>query len=116
LSKAPTSTQLAPSTLLITEDEVQKTAHLARLSLDENNLNIYTKSLSDILDMIARINDTDTTHIAPMASPLLDAAGMPTGIPLRDDRVTEETNQRSLYQSTAKQVESGLYLVPQVIE
>lgn len=96
--------------LLITEAEVKKTAHLARLALDQQNLAIYTKSLSDILDMIARINDTDTTHITPMASPLLNAT-----MPLRDDKVTE-VNQRDLYQRAAKKTESGLYLVPQVIE
>ena len=34
---------------------------------------------------------------------------------LREDTVSEE-NQRSLFQSIAPEVESGLYLVPKVIE
>jgi aspartyl-tRNA(Asn)/glutamyl-tRNA(Gln) amidotransferase subunit C len=34
---------------------------------------------------------------------------------LREDKVTE-SDQRDLFQSVAPQVESGLYLVPKVIE
>jgi aspartyl-tRNA(Asn)/glutamyl-tRNA(Gln) amidotransferase subunit C len=35
--------------------------------------------------------------------------------PLRDDRVTE-IDERDVFQANASQLESGLYLVPKVIE
>ncbi|MDP1940097.1 MAG: Asp-tRNA(Asn)/Glu-tRNA(Gln) amidotransferase subunit GatC, partial [Gallionella sp.] len=50
-----------------------------------------------------------TTGIAPMSH------AQDLSQRLRADNVTE-TNQRELFQSIAPQVESGLYLVPQVIE
>ncbi len=95
---------------LITEGEVRKVAHLARLRLDEENIGAYTKRLSNILDMIAQIDGKDTNDITPMASPLHE-----TLTPLREDQVTE-IDRRSLYQSIAPATESGFYLVPQVIE
>ena len=43
------------------------------------------------------------------------AHGQDVVLPLRDDVVTEQ-DQHALFQSIAPQVESGLYLVPKVIE
>ena len=51
----------------------------------------------------------DTEDVEPMAHPT-DAVQR-----LRPDEVTEE-NQREKFQSIAPQAESGLYLVPKVIE
>lgn len=95
---------------LITETQVAKVAQLARLHLDEKNLAVYTRSLSNILHMITQINSQDTKDILPMTSPLLNAV-----MPLRPDQVTE-TDHREIYQIIAPLVEAGLYLVPQVIE
>lgn len=55
------------------------------------------------------MNQVDTTDIEPLAHPL--------DIPqrLREDKVTEP-NLRDKFQAIAPQVESGLYLVPKVIE
>jgi len=51
----------------------------------------------------------DTTGIEPLAHPL-EASQR-----LRPDQVTE-SNQREAYQAIAPSTESGLYLVPKVIE
>lgn len=93
----------------LTSNDIKKIAHLARLSLDENQIPRYTEELTQIFGHIEQMNATDTTEIMPMAHPLDFAQ------PLRTDKVTEK-NQRALFQSIAPQVESGLYLVPQVIE
>lgn len=95
---------------IVTERDVARVAHLARLQLDEHNLQIYAQSLTHIMEMITQINDKDTTGIIPMASPIPDAV-----MRLREDVVTD-IPQREAYQRTAASVESGLYLVPQVIE
>lgn len=94
----------------ITEAETKKVARLARLHVNEANLSTYAESLSNILDFIAEVNNLDTKDVIPMASPFPDAI-----LALREDKVTA-TDQRSLLQSLAPSVESGLYLVPQVIE
>ncbi len=93
----------------LNQEEVQKIAHLARLDITRHSNDHYAKSLSDILDFVAQLNQADTDNIEPMAHPL-DANQR-----LRDDKVTE-TNQRDIFQSIAPKTESGLYLVPKVME
>jgi aspartyl-tRNA(Asn)/glutamyl-tRNA(Gln) amidotransferase subunit C len=90
-------------------DEVKKIAHLARLEISEADVPEYAKNLSDILDFVEQMSSEDTKDVLPMAHPL----ELPQR--LRADDVTEE-NQRELFQTVAPQVESGLYLVPKVIE
>jgi len=89
--------------------DVEKIAHLARIALSEEDIPVYTRTLSDIFALVEQMNSIDTTGITPMAHPL-DATAR-----LRADEVSE-TNQRDLFQSIAPQVEAGLYLVPKVIE
>ncbi len=90
-------------------EEVEKIAHLARISLQEQDIASYTVHLSNILALVEQMNSVDTAHIIPMAHPL-DATAR-----LRPD-VVSETNQRDAFQAIAPQVEAGLYLVPKVIE
>lgn len=88
--------------------DVEKIAHLARIALDEADIPLYTRNLSNILDFVAKMNAVETTE-TPMAHPL-DAVAR-----LRPDVVTE-IDQHELFQGIAPQVEAGLYLVPKVIE
>lgn len=91
------------------KSDVEKIAHLARLSLAEDDIPAYTENLSSILNLVAQMNTVDTRNIEPMAHPLHMSQR------LRVDEVTE-VNQREHFQSIAPSVEDGLYLVPKVIE
>lgn len=93
----------------LTHADVLKIAHLARLAVNEEMLPKYAGELSNILDLVAQMNQLDTQDITPMAHPLHETQR------LRPDEVTEP-NQRELFQSIAPLVQAGLYLVPQVIE
>lgn len=93
----------------LTPEDVKKIAHLARLNLSENDIATYTSQLSNILQFIEQMNQTDTANIEPI-SHSLDVSQR-----LRADKVTEE-NLRDKFQGIAPQVEAGLYLVPKVIE
>ncbi len=90
-------------------DDVKNIAHLARLEIDDANIEKYASSLSSILDLVEQMNAVDTTDVAPMAHPM-DVAQR-----LRADEVLEE-NQREHFQKIAPATENGLYLVPRVIE
>jgi aspartyl-tRNA(Asn)/glutamyl-tRNA(Gln) amidotransferase subunit C len=90
-------------------DDVKQIAHLARLQIDEQNIDGYASSLSNILDMVEQMNEVDTTDVQPMAHPM-DVAQR-----LRADEVLED-NQREAFQEIAPATENGLYLVPRVIE
>lgn len=93
----------------LTAQDVIKIAHLARLGIDQQDVESYTKDLSGLLDLMARMGELDTQGIEPMAHPLDQVQR------LRSDTVTE-TDQREHFQAIAPAVEEGLYLVPKVIE
>ena len=91
------------------KSDVEKIAHLARLSVDSGDVPEYAQNLSDILQLVEQLSAVDTENVAPMAHPL-DAVQR-----LRADEITEN-NQRDYFQQIAPKVEGGLYLVPKVIE
>ena len=91
------------------KSDIEKIAHLARLSIDENAIPSYADNLSNILQLVEQMNAVDTSDITPMAHPLSESQR------LRDDVITE-TNQREHFQQIAPQTVNGLYLVPKVIE
>ncbi len=89
--------------------EIKKIAHLARLGIEDQNITAYAHDLSGLLDLVMQMNNLNTDHVTPMAHPLDQHQR------LRADVITE-TNQREQFQHIAPQVESGLYLVPKVID
>ncbi len=93
----------------LTRADVEKVARLARLAMDDQEIQAAQAQLNNIFGLIAEMQAVDTTGVAPM-SHSQDLAQR-----LRDDVVTE-ANQREAFQAIAPQVEQGLYLVPQVIE
>jgi aspartyl-tRNA(Asn)/glutamyl-tRNA(Gln) amidotransferase subunit C len=90
-------------------EDVRKIAHLARLQIDDSDVEQYATDLSNILAMFEQMNLVDATGIAPMAHPM-DATQR-----LRRDQVTEH-DQRDKFQSIAPDVKNGLYRVPRVID
>lgn len=93
----------------LTASDVKKIAHLARLGIDEQDVESYANDLSGMLDLMTQMSELDTDNVIPMAHPLDQIQR------LRPDVVTEH-NQREHFQAIAPQVEDGLYLVPKVIE
>ena len=93
----------------LTTQDVQKVARLARLAMDENEIETARSQLSGIFSLIAEMQAVDTSGIEPMSH------AQELSQRLRSDVVTE-ANQRGAFQAIAPQVEGGLYLVPQVIE
>jgi aspartyl-tRNA(Asn)/glutamyl-tRNA(Gln) amidotransferase subunit C len=89
--------------------DVEKVARLARLAMNDQEIQAAQAQLSNIFGLIAEMQAVDTKGIEPM-SHAQDVAQR-----LREDNVTEP-NQREAFQAVAPQVENGLYLVPQVIE
>ncbi len=90
--------------------EVEKIAHLARLTLDEAQIPFYASNISKILDLVAHINEAQTDNITPMAHPLEELTQR-----MRKDEVTE-VDERERFLAIAPATEAGLYLVPKVID
>ena len=94
---------------MLTQSDVERIAHLARLDIDERESKVFSDSLSEILALIEEMNAVDTSSIEPMAHP------QDVGLRLREDGVTE-TDRRTELQETAPATRDGLYLVPKVVE
>jgi len=82
---------------------------LARLKLADDEIGETVDKLSRIVDFVDQLSQASTENVVPMAHPL-DLAQR-----LRVDAVTE-TDDRDHIQENAPSVESGVYLVPKVIE
>ena len=95
--------------MLLDKTDIEKIAWLARLSIDADDIPNYSHDLSRILDLVAEMEQVDTSSIQPLAHPLELSAR------LREDAITE-TDQREHFQQIAPAVSNGHYLVPKVIE
>ncbi len=90
-------------------EDIKKTAHLARLSFTADEIEKIEKKLTGIIHFAEKISDINTDNVAPLVHPLEVQQRV------RPDCITE-TNQRADFQKIAPTTETGLYLVPQVIE
>jgi aspartyl-tRNA(Asn)/glutamyl-tRNA(Gln) amidotransferase subunit C len=94
----------------LTRQDVEKIAHLARLSITPEEMPVYVTSLSSIVNFVDELSKAQTGTVVPMAHPL---DGLHQR--LRADEVTE-IDHREHYQANAPAVTAGLYVVPRVIE
>jgi len=104
---------LRAPTMALTPDDVSRIAHLARLDLSPNEATQMLGQLNGFFRIVEQMGAVDTTGVEPLYTPL--SAVQSVALRLRDDVVTE-TDQRQANQRSAPAVESGLFLVPRVIE
>ena len=97
----------------LTLADIDRLAHLARLGLQPDERTRLCAQLDDFFNVVEKMRLVDTLGIVPLAHPV-DVAG-DMALRLRDD-VVNEPNQREANQKSAPAVESGLFLVPKVIE
>jgi len=89
--------------------DIEKIAHLSRLKLEDSKVDSYIEDLNNILKFVEHMQSVDTENVEPLTNP------HNANQRLRADKVTE-TDQSTKYQEIAPKVDSGLYLVPKVIE
>jgi len=93
----------------LSDKELQEIAYLARINIDKKNFPDLKAELDQILSLFNKLNLADTNNVEAMSHPLNLSQ------PTRKDEVTE-TNEREKMQGNAPLVQSGLFLVPKVIE
>lgn len=84
-------------------------AELAQLQVEDEAIDEYAEKMTAMLNLVEEMQSVNTDGIETVSNPL-DAVQR-----LRDDKVTEQ-NLRDEYQAIAPEVDSGLYLVPRVVE
>ena len=95
--------------MALTEDDVARIAHLARIEINDDDRRAMLAQLNDIFAMIEKMQQIDTSGVAPMSHPL---GGQQR---LRADGVTE-ANRREENMKNAPEAQDGLFLVPRVVE
>lgn len=98
-----------PSAPPLTRAEVERVAALARITLDEQEIDQYALRLGQLLSLFEQLRAVDTIGVEPLAHPHDPV------LRLRDD-VADAVVDREACQAQAAAVERGLYLVPKVIE
>jgi len=99
--------------MTLTLTDIERLAHLARLGLQPKECTRLCSQLNDFFGIVEKMRAVDTTGIVPLAHPVDVTSSM--ALRLRED-VASEPNQREANQRSAPAVESGLFLVPKVIE
>ena len=96
----------------ITKADVEKIAGLAKLELTSEETESFTDQLSAILGYIDKLNELDTSDVAPMSH--CSTAGGDTEYARRDDEVRASLGQL-LATENAPDAEAGYFKVPKVI-
>ena len=91
-------------------DEVERIAHLARLSLTAEERDLYARQLTAVLQYAEQLREVDTEGVAPTSHPLALSA------PLREDELRPSLpRNESLDQAPDADREAGLFKVPRVL-
>jgi aspartyl-tRNA(Asn)/glutamyl-tRNA(Gln) amidotransferase subunit C len=88
---------------------VANVARLARIRLNEEELDLYTRELSGILDWIEQLQAVNTDGVEPMSSVVERL------LPEREDAVTDGNIQEDVL-ANAPESAHGYYVVPKVVE
>lgn len=101
--------------MAITDQDVARIAHLARIALSPEDAQRTRQELDGILGLIEQLQAVDTRGVEPLAHPL--SAHQDISLRLRDDKAAPggET-QRDALMANAPATAEGLFLVPTVIE
>ena len=93
----------------ITKDEVLYVADLARLNLDEADIEKFAGQIGEILDYVDQLNEVDTVNVKPTshAISLTNA--------FREDELQEHL-ERERVLANAPEKEDGNFVVPKIIE
>lgn len=92
----------------ISRDEVSRIARLARIALNDEELDDIAQQLDTIVDAVSKVQSVDTEGVTPMSHPHSIDAGM------REDVVKKTLTQaEALDQAPA--VEDDRFVVPQIL-
>lgn len=92
---------------MINIKDVEHVAKLARLELTEEEKELYTKQLGDVLKYVDQMNEVDTSSVKPMTQ-VIDFVNV-----MRDDKVVYEYTKEELM-ANAPEAEDGFFKVPKI--
>ncbi len=94
---------------MISEDQVKHVARLARLSLHQQESELFTRQLNEILDYIEQLNEVPTDDIEP-TSHILDLFNV-----FRQDEVKSRIETETLL-ANGPETAQHFFVVPRIVE
>jgi aspartyl-tRNA(Asn)/glutamyl-tRNA(Gln) amidotransferase subunit C len=98
--------------MTITEQEVRRVAELAQLALTDDEVVQLAHDMSRVLTHVEKLNELDTSQVAPMAQVLYEA---PDAATLRED-IERAPLSNAEAVANAPLAGAGYFKVPRVIE
>ena len=92
---------------MITIKDVEHVAKLARLELTQEEKEMFTHQLGDVLQHVEKMNEVDTTGVEPMNHPI-DFSNV-----MREDNKIYENTREELMQN-APDIEGEFFKVPKI--
>ena len=92
---------------MITVKDGEHVAKLGRLELTEEEKELYTKQLGDVLKYVDQMNEVDTSDVKPMTQVIAFVNVM------REDEPHQEISKEALM-SNAPEEENGFFKVPKI--
>ncbi len=93
----------------VDKETVRRVARLARMGVDEDQLEPMTRELNTILAWIEELGTVDTSKVAPMTSVV------EVSLPRRLDEVTDGARADDVLKNAPERID-GFFAVPKVVE
>lgn len=93
----------------IDKETVRKVAGLARLKLNEEELERFTPQVAGIVKWVEMLGEVNTDNVAPLANVVN------TDLTLRPDAITDGGYQKEILANAPESME-GFFVVPKVVE
>lgn len=98
----------------ISREDVLRVAELAYLELNESEVSAYQQQLDSILEYVGKLNELDTTNVAPMAQ-VLATGSSGAELALRED-VPVPCRAATEILAQAPDAQAPYFRVPKVID
>tara|TARA_B100000965_G_scaffold263724_2_gene222625 strand:+ start:355 stop:642 length:288 start_codon:yes stop_codon:yes gene_type:complete len=93
----------------ITPEQIIQISNLARIKIEQDQVNLLTEKIGEIISFVDRLKTIDTNEIEPLFNPL-DAIQK-----LRSDKITE-IDESEKFLGIAPSVRKNLFVVPKVLD
>ncbi|MEM6812313.1 MAG: Asp-tRNA(Asn)/Glu-tRNA(Gln) amidotransferase subunit GatC [Pseudomonadota bacterium] len=93
----------------LSKQDIAKVASLARIEMQDDELEKYAPQLSNIIGWVEQLSEVDTDNVEPLAS-VVDIK-----LSLRQDEVTDGGYPKEILANAPEELE-GFFVVPKVVE
>ena len=95
-------------TRIISKEEVVKIAGLAKLKINEDEIESYTEQMNSILEYVSQLDEVNTDDVEPL-SHVIDAVNI-----TRDDKIEPSISRESALENAAEN-DGEFITVPKII-